>query len=176
LHTAGPVVHAGGAALPQPELSIDYDLDSDVNPHEPDVDNVPFPHVAGPRVAGAASRLVRSYYAAAAAGDGARACALMSSGLAESVVEAYGSKTETVGSGRETCAQVSAGIFRHEHERLRRADAALRVVEVRTMQREASVRIAVRGSRKSQYMLLVSERGAWKVGKVLPSEQRIEVN
>jgi hypothetical protein len=176
LHTAGPGAHAGGAALPQPELSIDYDLDSDVNPHEPDVDHVPLPDVAGPRVAAAASRLVRSYYAAAASGDGARACALMSSPLAESVVEAYGSQAETVGAGAETCAQVTSDIFRHEQERLRQANAALRVVEVRTMQREASVRIAVRGSRKSQYMLLVSERGAWKVGKVLPSEQRIEVN
>jgi len=164
------------ATLPAVELPIDYDLDSDSYHGERDVDGVPFPQMAGSRDEGAASALVRRYYAAAAEGDGAVACALLALPLAESVAEDYGPKAGTEAASGESCTSAVTAIFGTMRGQLRRDSADLRIAEVRVQGGAASVRMTFGRRPPSYYEYLERERGVWKLGDVVASNQPIYVN
>lgn len=72
--------------------------------------------------------LVTGYYAAAAAEDGARACALLIPFVAESVVEQYGHTTALKG---KTCAAVMSKLFKAHHKLISGESASLKFYTVR---------------------------------------------
>lgn len=162
--------------MPQPELKADAELDSDSYPGEADNDNN---HVFGPRASvrdtQATTTLVRRYYAAAAAEDGALACRLMYSPIAESIAEDYGPAPGSGGATGETCAAAAARLFAQRHSQLETKRAALKVVAVRVRGRELAVTLRFGASRQLGYLELHRERGAWKVDDLLDSEQALYV-
>lgn len=167
---------ASGVTLPQPELKVDAELDSDSYPGEPDNDNNHvFGHPASPADMRAATALVKHYYTAAAAGDGGAACALMYSPLAEEVPEAYGGLLSSSSPRGKTCAVVMSGLFKHLFKGLRADSATLKVAAVRVRGNHASVLLGFNGRRPADYLGLHRERGAWKVERLIGTEQSIYV-
>ncbi len=72
-----------------------------------------------------ATAVVKSYFAAADAGDGARACSLLATSLATSLAEGQG---DSIPSGHRTCAARAALLFQQQHRQLKEDDAATMVV------------------------------------------------
>ena len=166
---------AKGATLPQPETKPDGEMDSDSYPGEPDNDNNHvFGHPASTAERRAATALVKRYYAATAARDGALACSLMYSSFAEAVSEDYGPPSATSSSSTRICATTVTALFARSHEQLRHQAATLTVAAVRVRRRVASVRIGF-GGRPKFYMLLHLERGTWKIDRLLAGEDAIYV-
>jgi hypothetical protein len=161
--------------LPQPELAIDYDRDSDAYPHERDVDG-PFPTVAGPIQAAAVGRVLTTYYAALAAGRYAEACRLMVPSLAESMGEDYGPHAGRESAAAESCPRAAAYVFGGELGRLRAESASLKIREVRLYRRAAAVRLTFGAHEGSERMYMLHERGAWRVARLLAGKERIIVN
>ena len=162
------------ATLPQPELAGDYDLDSDSYPHERDVDG-PFPTLASPAQAAAVARVLTAFYAALAAGRYAEVCGLVEASLAESLGEDYGPHAGREFAATESCPHVAPYVFGRERARLRAESGPLRVREVRLYHRVASVRLTFGGG-GDEYMYMQHERGVWRVGKLVATEQAIITN
>jgi hypothetical protein len=164
------------ATLPQPKLYGDPDLDSDIYPGERDEDNTyGFGHAAGAADARAATLLVTRYYGAAAAGNGALACGLMYSPVAESVPEDYGPSAGAAAAYTESCAMAAKSVFKRLRGELSVDSATLRVVAVKVRNREAAVVLNFGRKRRRNYLLLHRERDAWKVSRLLASEKPIYV-
>lgn len=120
------------------------------------------------RAASAADRrtiaaLVKRYYAAAAASDGAKACPLIYSTLEQAIPEDYGQPPGPVYSRGKTCAVVMSEYFAHFHRQLAGAFA---VTGVRVEGRQARVLL---GSKTvpASFVTLRRERGTWKINELL---------
>jgi hypothetical protein len=111
----------------------------------------------------AIAALVKRYYAAAAAGDGAKACRLIYSTLEEAIPEDYGQPPGPAYSRGKTCAVVMSKTFAHSHSQLAGGFA---VTGVRIEGKEAR---ALLGSRTlpASFILLRRERGVWKINELL---------
>ncbi len=167
---------AASATLPHLEVKVDAELDSDSYPGEPDNDrNHVFGHAADVANGRAATLLVKRYYAAAAEGNGARACSLDYAVFAESIPEAYGPLSGTPSTSARTCAVVMSNLFRHMHRQLRADNATLRVAAVRVLGNQASVLLSFGGEKPKFYLQLHRERSAWKIDGLLATEQPIYV-
>jgi hypothetical protein len=156
--------------LPQPEIYTDPDMDSDIYPGEVDNENN---QVIGP-LAGAAdvraaTRLIERYYAALEADDGAAICRLLYAPLAESLPEDYGrsSPGRPAGSG-ESCAEVAARLLASERGGRHRR---LRVASMRVRNRMAAVQLGFGSDPPRYYLGLTRERGAWKMSRLIATEQ-----
>ncbi len=78
-----------------------------------------FGHPAGASDSAQVAVLVKRYYAAAAAGDGARACALLFFALEESVAELYHwAPGPRYLNGADSCQAVLSRVFAHFHAQL----------------------------------------------------------
>jgi hypothetical protein len=110
--------------------------------------------------------LVKRYYAAAAAGNGPRACSLIDSLFARSIPEDYGKGAGPAYARGNTCAVVMSKLFEHDHSKL---PAAIVVTGIRVNGSQARALI---GSKTvpAGYLPLKRERGVWKVDalSVLP--------
>jgi hypothetical protein len=73
----------------------------------------------------AITAVVKSYYAAATAGDGTRGCSLLSSSLATSIAEG---EDQSGPSGARTCAASLSPLFKEQHQRLTAEDFTTMVV------------------------------------------------
>lgn len=118
---------------------------------------------ASPAEERAIAALVKRYYAAAAASDGAKACRLIYSTLEEAIPEDYGQPPGPAYSRGKTCAVVMSKTFAHAHSQLAGGFA---VTGVRVEGKEAH---ALLGSRTlpASFILLRRERGAWKIYELL---------
>jgi hypothetical protein len=108
--------------------------------------------------------LVRRYYAAALAGDGAKACSMLYSPFAHSVAEDYGQAPgPTYLRGAKTCSALMSGVFEHFHKRLVAEALVLRSrVTARLKGYQGSALLSV--GRKIEFELPVRhELNAWKV-------------
>lgn len=162
--------------LPRPELKIDAELDSDSYPGEADNDNNHvYGHAANTTQTRVVTALVKHYYRAAAARDGARACSMIYSVLAESVPEDLGGPSGGSSPHGVTCAAVMSRLFEHNHARLVVDNATLRVTAVRIRGNHGSVLMSFGARRSTFYMGLHRERGLWKIDRLLASEQPIYV-
>ncbi|MFZ1926565.1 MAG: hypothetical protein WAU42_10525 [Solirubrobacteraceae bacterium] len=117
-----------------PHDKNDRDNDSDHN--NDDAKNLNYGSAASPTELRETRSLVRRYYAAAVAANGAQACALLVPFFAESVVEQYGHLPSA--SGR-TCAAVMSKIFRNYHAQIASKNATLRIPDVRVQNERALV-------------------------------------
>lgn len=110
----------------------------------------------------AIAALVSRYFAAAAAGDGAKACPLIYSLLAEAIPEDFGRSPGPAYARGKTCAVVMSKIFKHDHAQL----AGVQVTGVRVSGNEAR---ALLGSKAlpAGSILLRREHRAWKMDALL---------
>jgi hypothetical protein len=111
----------------------------------------------------AIAALVKRYYAAAAASDGAKACPLIYSTLEEAIPEDYGQPPGPAYARGKTCAVVMSKLFGHAHSQLA---GRFEVTGVRVEGREAR---ALLGSSTvpASFVVVKRERGAWKIGALL---------
>jgi len=151
----------------QPRLPTDSDEDND-NPggSRYDADDSPvlrFGHAANHAEGRAIASLIRRYYAAGAVGDGASACSLLYSLLAESVVEEY---AQSPGLRGKTCAEVLSKLFKRRHRELTGDVAALEPTVVR-VGGDHGLALVRFGAARERRVLLRRERGAWKMDVLL---------
>jgi hypothetical protein len=107
--------------------------------------------------------LVKRYYAAAAASDGAKACPLIYSTQEEAIPEDYGRPPGPAYARGKTCAVVMSKMFAHAHNKLA---GGFEVTGVRVEGREAR---ALLGSRTvpARFVVVTRERGAWKIDELI---------
>ena len=148
-----------------------YDGDSD-NPSPgsyrfPDADDKAvfgYGHRAGSSDRRAIASVVKRYYAAAAASDGAEACSLLLSSFARSAVEAYGrSGGPSYLRGAKSCTALASMLFRHFHAELAEAIA---VADVRVEGRDAQVVLSSRKMPAAHIFLALQDR-SWKIQQLL---------
>jgi hypothetical protein len=125
---------------------------------------------AGANVRRAVTRLVARYYAAAAANDGAAACALVDAELADAFAAQRdarfpGSPAPAAGG----CAAALAARFRHILGRSAADMASVRVIGVRVAGDRGLALLRLRSS-QVRYIPVGSERGAWKIEALIDSE------
>jgi hypothetical protein len=174
---------AGGAATasassPAPAggyLRGDGDVDDADNRDEDDHGVRTYGHAASAPDERAIAALVKRYYAAGAAGDGARACALIYSGLADS--PSLGETAETVYPPApsvpplhgQSCARIMSLLFEEDHRRLA---GDLATVVVTDMRVKGSKGLVLLGFRTTPERLIPvrRERGGWKVEALLDRE------
>jgi hypothetical protein len=112
----------------------------------------------------AIAALVKSYYAAAAAGDGAKACSLLTRSLAATLAESSG---RSAGKG---CAAPLSRLFEQQHTHLLADDVATMVVTAVHIKGNAG--LAVLGFRRAPEGSTIVERegGAWRINALLDNE------
>ncbi len=124
---------------------------------------------AGPADRQAIVSLIRRYYAAAAAENGAKACTLTYSLFAESLVEEHDRGKGAPSLSGDTCRQIASKLFAQQHAQLVRDLATLRVttVQLRLKQGRAVVRFGV----ANEYLVQVQRLrdGGWAMN-MLPYE------
>ena len=147
------------------------DVDSD-NPTTqsyrfPDSDDGPtfaYGHRPGAATGRAIASVVRRYYAAASAGSGAGACALLPSSLARTIPNGYGGPLGPAYTrGAKTCQAALARLFDHFHKELA---ATIELVEVRV---EGETARAIFSSRTlpASDVFLMQQGSSWKIVEVL---------
>jgi hypothetical protein len=162
---------AGVASTPVPKGPVLQDGDGDDDRlgsrSDPDTDEVfTYGSVAGPSDRRAIVSLLSRYYAAAAAGDGGRACAMLHWLVAEAVVEEHSHGRGPASLRGATCAQVATKVFRQRHRELVEDARTLQVTEVRVRAKKAWVRVHF-GPVREVLVLAHREHGAWQMNNLL---------
>jgi hypothetical protein len=121
----------------------------------------------------AVDALVRRYLAAAAAGDGARACSMVFPGIAKTVASVLGGEGEPPYSHGKTCAEVVSNIFDFYRAQLKLENRVLGVSEVlvRGDQGIAVLTPRERSSLPLRIFHLRRDGSAWTINGVLDQEQ-----
>lgn len=122
-----------------------------------------FGHAASAADTRAIGALVGRYYAAAAAEEGSRACAMLYFILAESIPEMYGRAPAPRYMNGDTCPTVLARLFEHFHSRLAAAPvvSAVRVDGARAYALLGSTALP------AGYVELLRDAGSWKIDSLL---------
>jgi hypothetical protein len=121
-------------------------------------------HAASAADARAIMALVKRYYAAAAAGDGATVCALTRPIVAETMPENYGQPPgPRYLRGASTCAAVLSIVFKHFHDKL---TVPVRVTNVRVSGDRADVLLGFKTLQAGEIKMR-RERGSWKIDGLL---------
>jgi hypothetical protein len=124
-------------------------------------------HEAGPTDRRSIIDIVNRYQKAAAAGDGATACSLIYSPIAESVVEDYGRSPAGPPALRgKTCAVVMSKLFKQQHQQLTGYLAMLHITKVRIDGNQGLALLGLKTGAEP-YMTVRHEHGVWKVGSLL---------
>jgi hypothetical protein len=133
---------------------------------------VDYGHLASATDDKAVTALVKRYYTAAVAGDGASACSMIIPSFARAVPEDYGRATgPTYLRGGKSCPAVMSLLFKHSHQQLAAGATTLEVTGVRVSGNQG---FALLGSRvtPASDIPVQREAGAWKVdaliGNALP--------
>jgi hypothetical protein len=142
--------------------SADYKTNTEAGDYhdEDDGDLAVYGHTAGKADTRTITALVKRYYVAAAAGDGAAACSMIGSTLAETIPEDYGREPgPSYLRGGKTCQAVASLLFKHLHSQTTGA------VQVTNVLVTGSHALALFGSRTmpASDIALKRERGVWKI-------------
>jgi hypothetical protein len=160
--SGGAAGHASSVAAAENAAKLDADGDNDNGGggryDSDDNEFLRLGHAAGTGDARAIAALVERYYAAGAGADGALACRLIYSVIAESIVEEYGS-SDLRGS---TCAVVVSKLLARHRGELAAKLAALHVISMRVEGDQGFVMMSF-GREGEGYLLLQREHGVWKV-------------
>jgi hypothetical protein len=156
-------------------LDRDGDTDSQGagNYDSDDSEPLAFGHRADRAETRAAAVLVRRYLAAAAAGDGARACSMVFPTVAKTVPTVLGGVGEPPYSHGKTCAQVVSNIFRFYRAQLNTENRVLGVSEVLVRGDKGTAMLAPRGGSSFPRRVIELRRdgSVWKIDAVLDQEQ-----
>lgn len=150
----------------RPVTAADGDRDGDFG--SPDVDppsGLGFSgHPAQASDRAAIIALVKRYYAAALAQDGAGACSLFYSRLVEAAKEDYGEPGgPSYTLGAKNCTEVATDVFHHYHALLAIEVPRLRVLSVLANRREAVALLGF-GRLPERELSLIREGRRWRVG------------
>jgi hypothetical protein len=110
--------------------------------------------------------LVKHYYAVAAAGDGARGCALIYSLLAEEIPELYGEPPGPPSLRGGTCAVVMSKVYRQKHRQLVAKIATIDVIGVRVKRLRGLALLRFKGSPERD-IPVHREHHAWRIDALL---------
>jgi hypothetical protein len=124
-----------------------------------------FGKAAGEADTQAVTSAVKRYYAAVAAGDGAAACALLSSGLSKSIVQGFGRSPALRGKG---CAGILALLFKRQPGKAAESLAAIEVTRVR-LKGDRGFALLRSKTMPSGEITVDREGGAWKIGSLIGS-------
>jgi hypothetical protein len=168
--SSGTTVASTSAAPPGGYIKDDGDKDGDdPHPTDPGQDDqsllATYGHRASTSAAHTISALVKHYYAAALAGDGAQACALLDAGLAAGLISSQ-SQTKR---GAGACAAAVAPLLAQQHQHLLAEDPA--TMTVTGVYVNGNLGLALLGFRDSPETDIVVEREghAWKIGALIDS-------
>jgi hypothetical protein len=155
---------AGGVSVTAyfPDSSNDRDNDGDHN--NDDAEDLNYGHAASPADRSAIVALVTNYYAAAAAENGRKACAMLVPFFAETVVERYGDQPAV--SGR-SCATVMSKLFRNHHADIATKQATLKIPDVRVRDGRALVILEFPAIREVRQLRLRHIAGGWRLLQLL---------
>jgi hypothetical protein len=161
-------------APPAPvKAKADADHDNDIGAADDDTNNnsvLDYGHAADASDARTITSLIKRYYAAALAEDGAKACSMLYSTLEESVPEDYGQSPPSQPYLRgTTCAAVLRLLFKHNHPQLAVEYPKLDVARVRLMEHHAIV-ILHFGAMPERQISVAREGHTWKIEMLLDSE------
>lgn len=164
------------AVTPPPpvETKADADKDNDIGAAPDDKNNsraFDFGHAASPSERRAITALVKRYYAAALADNGARGCALLFSTLAEAAPrdDSQEPGTPAYMQGARTCAQVLAKLFNHAHPQLTLELPKLRVTRVRLEEHHGFAFLSF-GTLPERSISVQREGHVWKLTQILDEE------
>ena len=108
--------------------------------------------------------LIVSYYSAAVASDGAKACRLLDSTLAAGLNEGAGASTQGANS---PCALTLSHLFEREHQHLKADDVSqMEMIDLRVKGGHALATLGFK-TRPIGEMPLTNEQGAWKIDALL---------
>jgi hypothetical protein len=154
-------------------VKADQDKDNDVGAPYDDTNNnsvLDYGHAASPSDDKAVTALVKRYYTAAAAGDGASACSMIIPSLAKAVPEDYGrAPGPTYLRGGKSCPAVMSLLFKHSHQQLATYLATLKVVRVRLNGKNGLVVLSF-GTLPERQISVDQHGSAWKIEALLDSE------
>lgn len=158
----------------QDYTKADRDKDNDIGAPGDDTNHneiLNYAHAASAADKQAVTALIKRYYAAAAAGDGAKACSMLYVTFAESVAEDYG--RESAGSSYlkqgKTCPEVLTLLFKHFHSQLTAELPLLKVRRVRLNEHHGLVVLGF-GTMPERQIPVLRERHTWKVVALLDGE------
>jgi hypothetical protein len=152
----------------------DSDRDNDgVGGPDGDTNNngvLDFGHAANASDMRSITTLVQRYYAAAAAEDGAKACSMLYSTLAETVPEDYGTSPPGPAYARgTTCPAVMTLIFKHAHDKIATKFSKLRVSRVRLKEHRGLAVLTFSGMPERE-ISVAREGHIWRITALLDSE------
>jgi hypothetical protein len=176
------VVACGGASKAGDEASLnaaaarsnppgeEADNDSDRKAGEgyydfDDADFRDYGEAADESVTRQVSMIVRRYYAAAATGNGAAACALLDPGFAKAVVAEYSHATAVLRG--KTCAVAASKLFAQLHPQLSIDDSTLKVGPVRVHGGGGYVLLGFEGELPVRYLVIRRAGGQWKIDRLI---------
>lgn len=164
------------AAPVQDYAKADRDRDNDIGVTADDTNNdeaLNYGHAASPAEKRAVTTLIKRYYAAALASDGAKACSMIYVTIAESVPEdqGEGSAGPSYQSQGKTCPQVMALMFMHFHSQLAGQVPILKVSRVR-VRKHRGLAVLSFGAMPERQIALLLERGIWKLAWLLDDALR----
>jgi hypothetical protein len=155
------------------DTKVDGDKDNDISAPDDDTKNnsvLDFGHAASASEKQTITALVKRYYAAALAGDGAKACAMLYSTLAEAVPEDYGQSPPGQPYMRgTTCPAVMALLFKHFHKQLAVEVPVLKVSRVR-LDEHHGLAVLTFGNLPERDISVAREGHVWKIEALLDSE------
>ncbi len=155
--------------------TVDGDKDNDVEAGSyDDTQNssvVGFGHAANVSEKRTIEALVRRYYAAALANDGAKACAMLYSTFAEAIPEDYGLPPgPSYLRGVKTCPAAMTLTFKHFHKQLALEVPKLTIRRVRVLERNGLVLLGFGAALPERQLGAVREGHTWRIDALLDSE------
>jgi hypothetical protein len=171
-NVAARAASSGGSAADSSLRDGDGDVDRlSMTPSDTDNDAVPeFGPPAGPADRRAMLGLIGRYYAAAAAGDGARACSMLYALTIESILEEHHHDAGPVARQRDTCRRVMSGLFRQRRRELQEDIARpynVLSLQVQGNRGYALVRFPAKHELREVQLRLHRDQGGWKMAVAL---------
>jgi hypothetical protein len=114
----------------------------------------------------AIAELVKRYYVAAAAGDGAKACALLTPSVASGLAPAQVSSGQA---SADTCAAIVSRLFASQHQRLQADDVATMVVVDAHVKGNLGVAVFGFKTEPLSEILVKREAGPWRLDGLFDS-------
>lgn len=125
---------------------------------------------ASPAERQSAIAFAQSYFAAAAAENGAAACQLLVPSLASSLGGKYEKAPNPSYLGGKNCTEVMTKLFEHRHKLMAAEAAGLEVTDVRVTSRTAFILLAFKGIRERRYMGVERDGNMWKLEALIDSQ------
>jgi hypothetical protein len=158
----------GGASTIESLQTSELDSDRDDDNHQAILS---FGHTAGAADQRSVRTAVERYYRTAAAEDGAKGCALLTSGLAAHVVGEYGRTPYLHG---ESCSVVLSRLFERRHAELVTDSHTIEVLPARERGDLVVALLSWAGISREGQIVLLRERGRWMLDGLIDGPRPLD--